>query len=87
VSQPKTIQTYESNGLDWVSFIFQLQKKENKTHSNVTMNQYFKTPSGIILVATKIVSEIVANGHTYEIYYTLDESEYIFSMCIHGLMT
>jgi hypothetical protein len=55
VPPSKTIQTYESNGLDWVSFISQLQKKENKTHSNVSMNQYFKTPSGKTLVATKIV--------------------------------
>jgi hypothetical protein len=57
MSQFKTIQTYESNGLDWVSFIYQLQKKKKgkKKHSNVTMNQYYKTPSGKTLVATKIV--------------------------------
>jgi hypothetical protein len=42
VPPSKTIQTYESNGLDWVSFISQLQKKENKTHSNVTMSNISK---------------------------------------------
>jgi hypothetical protein len=37
LSQSKTIQSYDSNGLDWIFFISQLLQKKNKMHSNVTM--------------------------------------------------
>jgi hypothetical protein len=73
------MQTYESNDLDWLSFIFNYKKR---MHSNVTMCQYQGAISGKTLVAIKII----ANGHTYEIFYMLDETIKIISMCIHGLM-
>ncbi len=63
----KTMETYESNGLDQVSFIFNYKKK---MHSNVTMCQYSGAISGKTLVAIKIT----ANGHTYEIFDMLDET-------------
>ncbi len=63
----KTMQTYESNGLDWVSFISNYKKK---MHSNVIMCQYQGAISGKTLVTIKTI----ANGHTYEIFYMLDET-------------
>jgi hypothetical protein len=61
------METYESNGLDRVSFIFNYKKKK---HSNVTICQYLGAISGKTLVAIKIT----ANGHTYEIFDMLDET-------------
>jgi hypothetical protein len=39
-------------------------------HSNITMCQYWGAISGKTLVAI----QIIANGHTYEIFYMLDET-------------
>ncbi len=64
----KTMESYESNGLDWVSYVFNYKNK--KMHSNVTMCQYQGAISGKTLIAIKTI----ANGHTYEIFYMLNET-------------
>jgi hypothetical protein len=69
MSQYKTIKIYEYDDLYWVSFTSQLQKKNIYNAFECHHVLILRIPSGKTSVATKLV----ANGHTYEIFYMLDE--------------